>query len=159
MPHSTTMDSSSVPNRSPNLATIGEADGNSHMMEKFPEHLDAHMPNGTRSTSPRRANGHLNGGAGDRWVPRRASNQARGVRWDQSPYGHGRQKSLSDAIRTIRTRHGSVSQNAQEIADALKAPVSPRLIVCVSSSAHLSCANADFEFCSFFACCGTRRPP
>lgn len=42
---------------------------------------------------------------------------------------HGRQKSLSDAIRTIKTRKGSVSANAHEIADALKAPVSVKLIV------------------------------
>ncbi|MCJ1259600.1 suppressor of loss of ypt1 [Lignoscripta atroalba] len=42
---------------------------------------------------------------------------------------HGRQKSLSDAIRTIRTRKGSVSANAQELAEALKAPVSVRLII------------------------------
>lgn len=42
---------------------------------------------------------------------------------------HNRQKSLSDAIRTIRTRKGSVSANAQEIAEALKAPVSIKLIV------------------------------
>ena len=43
--------------------------------------------------------------------------------------GHNRQKSLSDAIRTIRTRKGSVTANAQELAAALKAPVSFRLIV------------------------------
>jgi solute carrier family 35 protein E1 len=43
--------------------------------------------------------------------------------------GHSRQKSLTDAFRTIRTRKGSVSANAQEIAEALKAPVSPKLIV------------------------------
>lgn len=43
--------------------------------------------------------------------------------------GHGRQRSLSEAIQVIRERRGSVSQNAQEIADALKAPVSPRLVV------------------------------
>ena len=43
--------------------------------------------------------------------------------------GHGRQKSLSDALRTIRTRRGSVSANAHEIADALKAPISIKLIV------------------------------
>jgi solute carrier family 35, member E1 len=42
---------------------------------------------------------------------------------------HKRQKSLTEAIRTIRTRSGSVSQNVQEIADALKAPVSPTLVV------------------------------
>ena len=42
---------------------------------------------------------------------------------------HRRQKSLSDAIRTIRTRKGSVGVNAHEIAEALKAPVSIKLIV------------------------------
>ena len=49
--------------------------------------------------------------------------------------GHGRQPSLTEAIRTIRTRKGSVSANAQEIAEALKAPVSVKLIVC--SMEHL----------------------
>lgn len=42
---------------------------------------------------------------------------------------HGRQKSLSEAIRTVRDRKGSVTQNAHEIAEALKAPVSGKLIV------------------------------
>jgi solute carrier family 35 protein E1 len=54
-------------------------------------------------------------------------------RWNGNGYHgvrHGRQKSLSEAIRTIRTRTGSISQNALEIADALKAPVSPVLVVC-----------------------------
>ncbi|CAN9179330.1 unnamed protein product [Alternaria alternata] len=40
-----------------------------------------------------------------------------------------RQKSLSEAFRTIRTPKGSVSQNAHELADALKAPLSPKPIV------------------------------
>lgn len=42
---------------------------------------------------------------------------------------HGRQKSLTEAINTIRTRKASMSQNAHEIADALKAPISPKLVV------------------------------
>lgn len=42
---------------------------------------------------------------------------------------HVPQKSLSDAIRTIRTRKGSVSANAQELAEALKAPISFQLVV------------------------------
>ena len=42
---------------------------------------------------------------------------------------HGRQQSLSDAIKNIRTRKGSVTVNAHEIAEALKAPVSYQLIV------------------------------
>jgi len=73
------------------------------------------------------------------WMPRR--NSARGTKWSgglngaaSALYGkgkrHHRQKSLSEAISTIRNRSGSVTQNAKEIADALKAPVSPALVVC-----------------------------
>jgi solute carrier family 35, member E1 len=67
------------------------------------------------------------------WAPRRHSNRT--SKWNgqngNAYHGvrHGRQKSLSEAIRTIRTRNGSISQNAMEIADALKAPVSPTLVV------------------------------
>ncbi|KOS18600.1 putative transporter [Escovopsis weberi] len=49
--------------------------------------------------------------------------------WSSSNRGHGRQKSLGDAFRTIRARNGSISQNAHEIADALRAPVSPKLVI------------------------------
>lgn len=48
--------------------------------------------------------------------------------WRSAPRREER-KSLSDAFRTVRTRKGSVSQNAQEIASALKAPVSLKLVV------------------------------
>lgn len=40
-----------------------------------------------------------------------------------------RQKSLSEAWHTIRQRRGSVTDNAREIGEALKAPVSPALVV------------------------------
>ncbi|TIA42403.1 TPT-domain-containing protein [Aureobasidium pullulans] len=66
----------------------------------------------------------------ERWQARRDSRSTNG--WTPNGGGtvgrHGRQKSLSEAIRTVRGRKGSVSQNAHEIADALKAPVSGRLI-------------------------------
>jgi solute carrier family 35 protein E1 len=42
---------------------------------------------------------------------------------------HGRQKSLSEAIQTVRGRKASISENAHEIAEALKAPVSWKLII------------------------------
>jgi solute carrier family 35 protein E1 len=42
---------------------------------------------------------------------------------------HRPRRSVSDAIRNLRERRGSVSENAQELAEALKAPVSYRLIV------------------------------
>lgn len=53
-----------------------------------------------------------------------ASRGMRGLRRD-------RQKSLSEAIKTVRTRKASISENASEIADSLKAPVSLSLIVCI----------------------------
>lgn len=70
----------------------------------------------------------------DRWQSRR-DNSTKGVRWGASATsspsnGHARgQKSISQALQNIRGRSGSVAQNAHELADALKAPVSPRLIV------------------------------
>ena len=66
----------------------------------------------------------------DRWQPRRDGNAAWGSgHANGTPMKHGKQKSISEAIHTIRTRKGSVTANAHEIADALKAPVSVRLIV------------------------------
>ncbi|KAJ4369982.1 hypothetical protein N0V83_005746 [Neocucurbitaria cava] len=64
----------------------------------------------------------------DRWQPRKEARFANGSAQSHAAR-HGRQKSLTEAFRTIRTRKGSVSQNAHEIADALKAPLSPRLIM------------------------------
>lgn len=47
---------------------------------------------------------------------------------------HGRQKSLTEAIRTVRTkgRSASISENAHEIAESLKAPISFKLVVRLS---------------------------
>ncbi|KAL2755116.1 hypothetical protein ACRALDRAFT_1051568 [Sodiomyces alcalophilus JCM 7366] len=119
------------------------------MMEKFPDLVDTQSTTSQTArggVSPIKANGIVgpNGpdNPPDRWLPRRNS---RTVRWNASgqppqapPPGHGRaghvrghsrQKSLSEAFQTIRSRRGSVTQNAQEIADALRAPVSPTLII------------------------------
>ena len=71
----------------------------------------------------------------EKWAARKENH----YRWTNghangSARKHGRQKSLSDAIKTIQSRKGSVSANAQEIAEALKAPVSIKLVVCTSSN-------------------------
>jgi solute carrier family 35 protein E1 len=64
------------------------------------------------------------------WEPRKTSYYSR-----DHPNGalrnpkHRPRKSISEAISTIRTRNGSVSANAQELAEALRAPVSYRLVV------------------------------
>ncbi|KAF2269008.1 TPT-domain-containing protein [Lojkania enalia] len=85
----------------------------------------------SRSTSPnpRQANGRAT--PSDRWQPRRDNRYGYANGSVQGPNRHGRQKSLSEAIRTIRTpgRKASVSQNAHEIADALKVPLSPKIIL------------------------------
>ncbi|KAJ5763163.1 hypothetical protein N7533_001844 [Penicillium manginii] len=67
------------------------------------------------------------------WEPRKTSYYSR-----DHPNGalrnpkHRPRKSISEAISTIRTRNGSVSANAQELAEALRAPVSYRLVtLCV----------------------------
>lgn len=67
---------------------------------------------------------------GDRWEPRKASYVPQESRNDLSRISrHKPRKSISEAISTIRTRNGSVSANAQELAQALGAPVSYKLIV------------------------------
>ena len=96
-------------------------------MEKFPE-LDTQQ--GTYLNS---GNGFVNSPSPlDRWQPRRDSALVRSSWANVQTIGgrnHSRQKSLSDALRIIRTRKGSVSANVHELSDALKAPVSPKLIV------------------------------
>ncbi|KAI9837618.1 MAG: suppressor of loss of ypt1 [Sclerophora amabilis] len=87
-----------------------------------------------RSPSPVAQNGSVNGPVfNERWQPKKDVP----VTWGNGGLGgkvprRARQKSLSDAFKTIRTRGGSVSDNAHELADALKAPVSARLVtLCV----------------------------
>ncbi|KAF5547431.1 hypothetical protein FPHYL_10228 [Fusarium phyllophilum] len=96
-------------------------------MEKFPDFIDTPLGE-SPSESPLNPPGWANGAPprpSDRWRPVSKSDNG----WSTAPRGHNRQKSLTDAIRTIRGRNGSVSQNAHEIADALRAPVSPKLII------------------------------
>ncbi|KAK5136489.1 hypothetical protein LTR08_003134 [Meristemomyces frigidus] len=74
-----------------------------------------------------------------RWPARKASRKDGWSTWTGKPggggegagaaRGHGRQKSLSEAIQVVRTRKASISENAHEIAEALKAPVSLKLVL------------------------------
>lgn len=147
MPHSTTSGSysreSSVPRSNPkSLTGLGDEDDEANSgLEKFPDHIDSPSMRGLvgRPFSPGGLNGYgvgLNGAArlnGDRWMPAASRN----ARWSplasSAPVppraAHGPQKSISEAFRTIRGRRASVSQNAHEIADALRAPVSAKLVV------------------------------
>lgn len=136
MPHSTSTSShmrQASQHRSSSSKPHGETNGDlTNATEKFPD-FDADITHG-RSASPLRPNGYaLNGAShdsGDRWQGRRDSR----IRWapnapqSHTP-GHNRRASISQALRHMRS--ASVSQNAQEIAGALRAPVSYKLIVCV----------------------------
>ena len=53
--------------------------------------------------------------------------------------GHRHRRSVSEALNKFRTRQGSVSENAHELAEALKAPVSYKLIV--SNACRRSCLS------------------
>lgn len=109
MPHSTSLGA----DRSLRVKTYNEANGAANGLEKFPDFTESPVDN-----------------APSKWLPRRESTySSRPPALGGPKRGHARQKSLSEAIRTIRTRNGSVSQNVHEITDALKAPVSGRLIV------------------------------
>jgi solute carrier family 35, member E1 len=63
-----------------------------------------------------------------KWPARKSSSQ-----WRQPSHGHRPRKSVSEAINQFRTRTGSVSENAHELAEALKAPISYKLIfLCIT---------------------------
>ncbi|KAJ8610663.1 hypothetical protein MRB53_038442 [Persea americana] len=77
----------------------------------------------------------------DQWQPRRQSNDIRRHAQPLAGRGRSRQKSLGEAIRGFKERRGSVSEGAHELAEALKAPVSPKLVVyppCLSTSTTLT---------------------
>ena len=150
------------------MTSTSARDSSPHATFKFPTFQPDLLPTpeeddyglGTsRGGSPNHGHGHVAQGNGsaipaDRWQPRRGSKVglANGV-GQGAPGRHGRQKSLSEAIRTIRTRKGSVTQNAQEIAEALKAPLSPKLVVRAHNYWRPGARSADP--CSCFAESGT----
>jgi solute carrier family 35 protein E1 len=144
MPHSTSSGSSRRDpslNRSSGLKAHSETNGDlAHATEKFPD-LDTGS-NG-RSASPWKQDGYANGPAtaGDRWQPRRNSR----VTWapnEPQPFSNNRQRRISNAIGHIRS--GSMGQNAHELADALRAPISYKLIVrpfCSYTTFVKNCSN------------------
>ncbi|TKX19456.1 hypothetical protein C1H76_8304 [Elsinoe australis] len=105
---------------------------------KFPELTPEQLQNGSAvddrpySPSPGPLPDLTRLHSGERWPGRREQSLEKSMWSNDRRYTggtrHGRQKSLSEAIRTVRDRRGSVTQNAAEIADALKAPVSLKLV-------------------------------
>jgi solute carrier family 35 protein E1 len=124
------------------MASASPIDSNPHATFKFPAFQPDLLPtyeedeepfgiSSSRTASPNGAaqtNGHAL--PSERWQPRRENKYGHlNGSAPKAHAGHGRQKSLGEALQTIRTRKASVSQNAHEIADALKAPVSGKLVV------------------------------
>jgi solute carrier family 35 protein E1 len=89
-------------------------------LDKFPSYVDE-----TLDTVP---NSLGQPGQDDPWQARKAP--ITHLAWDpRTPSKHRPRKSISETISTIRTRKASMSANAQEIAEVLRAPVSYKLIV------------------------------
>lgn len=77
-----------------------------------------------------------------KWPARRSSQRGRENGRVPGLHSHRTRRSVSDAINNFRVRRGSVSENAQELAEALKAPVSYRLIVsCLKHMDFITPAN------------------
>ena len=97
--------------------------------ESLSAHEDEHQARSpARTPSPSKADGMLHS---EEWQPWKGNHLPwyGGRSSIAGPRKHGRQKSIGDAIRTIRTRNASVSENAHELAEALKAPLSVKLVV------------------------------
>ncbi|KAL1848033.1 hypothetical protein Plec18170_008208 [Paecilomyces lecythidis] len=93
-------------------------------VDKFPDfHDESHEVLTDKGLSP------LQYATNDNWQPRRGAHapwaHAAGPRGSK----HRPRKSISEALTTIRTGNAGVGANAHELAEALKAPVSVRLIV------------------------------
>jgi len=106
----------------------GANDGNGN--EKFPS-FDDTPPNLTVSAVATESPLEISPVVPEsKWPVRKSSQRGRDPR-QTGIYGHRQKRSVSEAIHRFRTRQGSVSENAQELAEALKAPISYRLIVCL----------------------------
>ena len=74
-----------------------------------------------------------------KWPARKSNQRPWEVSRNTGLPAHRTRRSVSEALGNLRDRRGSYSENAQELAEALKAPVSYQLIVCRTSiSACLS---------------------
>lgn len=98
-------------------------------IDKFPPYEDT-IEAVAGSTRPNRS-ASVKYAPNELWEPRKASFYSREYSNGtlRNPK-HRPRKSISEAISTIRTRNGSMSANAHELAEALRAPVSYRLTVC-----------------------------
>lgn len=162
MPHSTSH------MRAPSQNRLSNANGSPahNGTEKFPDFDAAHVfdssaPNGGGRQQQQNGYGYSRESATQqqpeqRWHAHAHARRDSRVKWapgaaSSHAYGHARKRSsISTAIH--RMRSGSMSQNAHEIADALRAPVSWKLIVCPMSPVSSFPACATMLIC-LVACC------
>lgn len=90
------------------------------------------------------------------WQPRKTSANTAAISLPGWTQRRGRQKSLGEALHSIHTRRASVTDNARELGEALKAPVSPKLIVSqiCQSDTQMTRQMTDTSY-SFFVAFGT----
>lgn len=96
-------------------------------IDKFPEFKDEAYDTVPESGEPRPS--AISYAPNDQWEPRKAALSRGHMNGLIRNPKHRPRKSISEVISTIRTRNASVSANASELADALRAPLSYRLIV------------------------------
>jgi solute carrier family 35 protein E1 len=141
------------------MVSASPEDSNPNATFKFPAFQPDLLPtheeepfglSSSRTPSPARKQRSNSNAPSDRWQPRKDQRNGYLSASAHPPpttikNAHGRQKSLSEAFRTIRTRKASVSQNVHEVADALKVPLSPRLIVRRESLLYKGCELTDLD--------------
>lgn len=122
-----------VPTKSSASTSTSAAQPTSSPVDQFPPYEDTF----DTASGPGRPNPSpsLKYASNERWEPRKSSYYPRDpLNGPLRSSKHRPRKSISEAITTIRTRNGSVSANAQELAEALRAPVSYRLTVCCNDT-------------------------
>jgi hypothetical protein len=101
--------------------------------EKFPSFEDRRYEEKAYPVfSPRDISSPANSLPVNNWPIRKSSQTGWENRNGGGLYKHRPKRSVSEAFDNLRQRRGSISANTQELAEALKAPVSYKLIVRVS---------------------------
>jgi solute carrier family 35, member E1 len=98
--------------------------------EKFPSFEDTRSEDKLHTiASPLEISPSINSLPVNNWPPRKSSQTG----WEYKNGGglqkHRPKRSVSEAFDNFRQRRGSISANTQELAEALKAPISYKLIV------------------------------
>lgn len=101
-----------------------------HVGEKFPSFEDSRLEDKLHPVaSPQSISSPINPLVGNNWPLRKSSQTGWENRNGGRLHKYRSKRSVSEAIDNFRQRRGSISVNTQELAEALKAPISYKLIV------------------------------